>query len=437
MNNVDHVYFGSEVTNVKFLGLRIEANTNTSVGSAGGRAACIWVDLCTNIEVRDCYLTGGSAGFAPYGCVNVSLINCEMTGNTLVGAGGVANYYTIRGCYCHTNGFNSGGFTHEIYIQNSSNCDIVDNIIGNCVDQSYSLYIKNDYEFPEWLGFTECANNLVQGNYFFDDEGLSFSPQTAYQRIDQRGHRGTKVLDNVFDNANLRVANPMNMLVQGNQGDADSRYKVLVSSEEPTYVGSLASSNNTFGYLDIGMVYEITDYTDDFVFVNDTFLAPTEAITVETNFASRRRGTFADCHLPNAEKLTDDLIWSAVASGGIKAYGGSFDQCSNTIQHGNETAFTPRVNLNSNIIESFGLYINSTPVNLPTENVPDGYILRFMVRNTSGSGARTMVFDAGYKLAPNWAATIGNNVSGDRVLLEFIYNQGVFWQLGDPTWIPI
>jgi hypothetical protein len=174
--NAMYLYTGAigSLTNVVFAGGFIEAFTNNSVGGESATAACIHITGGDNIFLYGMDLQKGASGLQVYSCNNVKVYDSNITENSLTGISGVANGFKVKRSTVKSNGFLSGGFTHEVYMINTANAEIIDCSIGANKDFSTSLNVKNK-TVSVIAGFANCDNWKVKGSTFFDDGGISFT----------------------------------------------------------------------------------------------------------------------------------------------------------------------------------------------------------------------------------------------------------------------
>lgn len=433
-------YDDTGIDNVIFKGGFLRGNSDNNVGSVNAFSAAIHLKFATNIALYEMDCQGASSGLQVYGCDDVRVYDSELIANNLTGISGISNRVKVKRSKIKANGFSSGGFTHEMYMSNSSNCEVTDSEVGDNADASYSLYVKNETSETTYPGFTSCSNWVVKNNTFFNDRGAFFTNAASEgeAQADQQPHIGHAITNNKFTgDAGIRIASPASCVIAGNQGDSSATIALTDASTYPGYTPSCTIENNVMGNIDIGVLgsADTASWKEKVKFNNNTLLTSGDAISRQVGFGGAAYGVFDGIYTPNTSSPFSTEANSDHNNGNIIFIGGGdYPQLVTTVVDSTITGspYTPSVKSRGGNIQMFGL-VNGATIN-DTDNVPDGTILEFGVQ-ANGSGAnRVLTFDANYRLTDAWETNKDIQVLGQFVFMTFIRRAGVWHQLYECGW---
>ena len=442
LNNVNAIFRQeTAIDNVVFKGGFLKGNTDTTVGAFGGTAACVRIKGGTNILFYEMDMQDGASGLQLVDCDDVRVYDSEIISNTLTGISGNCNRLKVKRSKVKNNGFDTvGGFLHEIYMINSSFCELVGNEIGDNVDFSISVNIKNKSSDSK-VGYELCLGWIIKGNTFFNDGGVNFTNASSEGElpIDQIPHALHVISGNHFtDSAGLSLTNPQDVTVVNNTGDETSPFLVRSSSERVGYEVSLQAVNNTFGSVSVAATNntDTAAFTSDVIFTDMTLLTSGDAINWISTFGGNAYGTFRNISIPNTASLFDATSQSSYQSAKIVMRGGGdvpHLATRDILTTVSAAEVTPVVGEKGWDIEIFGLFNNMDIAN--TAAAPDGAMLTFGMQQNAGSSNRTPTFGSEYRLTDAWKVNKNINVQGQYFYITFIRRAGLWEQFQETGWV--
>jgi len=442
LDNVNSVYRKeTAVKDVIFKEGFIKAFTDDNVGGESATNACIRIVNADNIRLYWMDLQEGGSGFHAFGCTNIKVYDSNIIENTVTGISGIADNVELKRTTVRLNGFGSGGFTHEVYLINSSFVQIIDCDIGDNKDGVSSVNAKNKNDTGGFPAFTECKNWRVKSR-FFGDAGLHFTNAAAEgdTSAQQAPHSKHLISGCTFTSgAGLLIRSPDEVVVHGCHGVDGTRCAITDSSTFAGYVPSCQIGGSTFGTFAAASTTNFDANTRNIVFKGCTALTSVDALIEVASFGGSFRATIAGMDAPFATNAFDTAVLAIYVGGtGILVRGDIGDFRGLAFKTILATASglnqKPVVYGIRQEIEVFGT--SNTGVTIDnTDAMPNGSILEFFIQQDGTSGNRTVAFGTAYKLTANLTASKSINVQGQFLHLVFIRRGGFWHQSFETDWV--
>jgi len=215
-NNVDPVFYGKNVENVRIVGVDIIASVKGRYYKS--QAACLRFEFSKNIEISDVELKYGTSGIQVSYVDGIKVFNSLLTENILSGLSGKANNILLDGVTAIRNGYKAGGQTHDVYFVNSSNGIIRNCTIGQHKDKnSIGLFVRYD-ESDSRENYSSVSGWHIVHNVF-KSNGVCFGSDTGVKVVRRKPVKDIVVESNDFTgSANLQFDEPENCVSRNNIG---------------------------------------------------------------------------------------------------------------------------------------------------------------------------------------------------------------------------
>lgn len=215
-NNLDPVFMGREVKNIRIQGINIKASVKGKYYKSN--AACIRFEDSQNVEILNLKAQNGTSGIQVSYVDGIKIINCVLEDNIVSGLSGKANNILLDNVVATNNGHKAGGQTHDIYFVNSSNGVIRNSTVGRHKDQiSSGLFIRYD-ESDSRGNFNESNNWHIYNNVFYTN-GLTVGSDPGVRVARRKPPKNFLVENNNFtSSANLQFDDPQDCNTKNNKG---------------------------------------------------------------------------------------------------------------------------------------------------------------------------------------------------------------------------